>query len=158
MSDQWMYAATLVTALGCGLVAGVFFAFSTFVMQGLARTSPPHGIAAMQSINIWALTPVFMTLLFGTGAAVGLLAVAALASRPAPQSVYVAAAALLYIVGVIGVTGACSVPRNNRLLKVDPESAEGARVWADYVVTWTAWNHVRSVTSLAAAAALSLTL
>jgi uncharacterized membrane protein len=31
-----------------GLVAGVFFAFSTFVMKGLARTPPPTGVAAMQ--------------------------------------------------------------------------------------------------------------
>lgn len=158
MSNQWMYAATLATALGCGLVAGVFFAFSTFVMQGLARATPPHGIVAMQSINVWALTPVFMTLLFGTGAAVGLLAVLALAWGPAPQSLYVAAAALLYLVGVIGVTAACNVPRNNRLMEADPGSTEGERVWADYVKTWTAWNHVRTVTALAAAAALSLTL
>ncbi len=32
-----LFAATLVTALGGGLVAGVFFAFSTFVMPALAR-------------------------------------------------------------------------------------------------------------------------
>ncbi len=159
MSDQWMYAATLLTALGCGLVAGVFFAFSTFVMQGLARTSAPHGIAAMQSINIYAVTPAFMTLLFGTGAAVAALAVVALTSSfSSPRSAYIAVAALLYIVGVIGVTGASNVPRNNRLARVDPESVEGARVWAEYIATWTAWNHVRTVTSLAAAAALSLAL
>ena len=41
----------LVTALGCGLVAGVFFAFSAFVMDGLARAAPAEGIAAMQWIN-----------------------------------------------------------------------------------------------------------
>ncbi len=35
----------------CGLVAGVFFAFSTFVMSGLARLPPADGIRAMQSIN-----------------------------------------------------------------------------------------------------------
>ena len=52
-----LYAATLVTALGCGLVAGVFFAFSTFVMAALRRLKPEEGIAAMQSINILAVTP-----------------------------------------------------------------------------------------------------
>ena len=35
-----LYAATLATALGCGLVAGVFFAFSTFVMPALKRLPP----------------------------------------------------------------------------------------------------------------------
>jgi len=52
-----LYAATLVTALGCGLVAGVFFAFSTFVMAALRRLKPEEGISAMQSINILAVAP-----------------------------------------------------------------------------------------------------
>ncbi len=70
-----LYAATLVTALGCGLVAGVFFAFSTFVMAALRRLKPEEGIAAMQSINIRVVTPFFMTALFGTAAAcLGLIA------------------------------------------------------------------------------------
>jgi len=37
MSDSWLFGLTLVSALGCGLIAGVFFAFSTFVMKALAR-------------------------------------------------------------------------------------------------------------------------
>ena len=41
-----LYAATLATALGCELVAGVFFAFSTFVMTALKRLKPEEGIAA----------------------------------------------------------------------------------------------------------------
>ena len=38
------YAVTLVTAVGCGLVAGVFFAFSTFVMPALRRVTPSGGV------------------------------------------------------------------------------------------------------------------
>ena len=38
--------------LGCGLVAGIFFAFSTFVMRALGRRPAGEGIAAMQAINI----------------------------------------------------------------------------------------------------------
>lgn len=43
---------TITAALGCGLIAGVFFAFSTFVMKGLARIPTEAGVAAMQSINV----------------------------------------------------------------------------------------------------------
>ena len=53
MSDL-VVALTLVTALGCGLNAGVFFAFSGFVMNGLRRLPAAQGIAAMQSINVTA--------------------------------------------------------------------------------------------------------
>jgi uncharacterized membrane protein len=45
-TDQF-FALKLFTALGCGLVAGVFFAFSTFVMNALARLQPREGIAAI---------------------------------------------------------------------------------------------------------------
>ena len=36
MTDQLLFALTLLAALGSGLVAGIFFAFSTFVMGALA--------------------------------------------------------------------------------------------------------------------------
>src|ERR1700754_3380186 len=58
---------TLAGALGCGLNGGVFFAWSTFVMDGLRRAATPAGIAVMQSINRRAPTPAFMLLWLGTG-------------------------------------------------------------------------------------------
>ncbi len=51
--DQWLFALTLFAALGCWLIAGVFFAFSTFVMKALARLPSDEGIAAMQS-STWS--------------------------------------------------------------------------------------------------------
>ncbi len=69
---EWV---ALGTALGCGLLAGVFFAFSAFVMPALRRLPAAQGIAAMQSINRLAVTPALMTALFGTAVAcVGLAA------------------------------------------------------------------------------------
>ena len=73
--EGFLFALTLITALGCGLSAGALFAFSSFVMQALARLPPARGIEAMQSINVLAVTPVFMTALFGTAAACAVLAV-----------------------------------------------------------------------------------
>jgi uncharacterized membrane protein len=64
-----LVALTVVTALGCGLGAGALFAFSSFVMTALGRLQPAQGIAAMQSINVQAPTPVFMTALFGSALA-----------------------------------------------------------------------------------------
>jgi len=40
-----LFTLTLVAALGCVAMAGVFFAFSAFVMGGLARLPPAQGIA-----------------------------------------------------------------------------------------------------------------
>ena len=57
MTGSWLIALTVGTALGCGLIAGVFFAFSTFVMKALIRLPASQGIAVMQSINVVAVTP-----------------------------------------------------------------------------------------------------
>ena len=51
-----------------------------------------------------------------------------------------------------------NVPRNDRLAVANPDSAEGARLWTDYLRSWTAWNHVRAVSALMAAALFTLAL
>jgi uncharacterized membrane protein len=139
---------TLVTALGCGLVAGVFFAFSSFVMPALSALPPAQGLAAMQSINVKAVTPVFMIALFGT--ALGCLAAAAI-----ERDAYTVAGAALYLVGTIGVTIAYHVPRNDALAAVEPGNHEA---WARYLREWTAGNHVRAAAALAAAALFTASL
>ncbi len=153
-----LYAATLATALGCGLVAGVFFAFSTFVMPALKRLPPAHGIAAMQSINKLAVTPAFMTALFGTAAACLGLVAWAVVSLGERSAALVLAGGALYIVGTTGVTIARNVPLNDKLAKLHPQGADAAGRWDEYVTKWTAWNHVRTAAALAAAATLTIAL
>lgn len=144
------FVLTLVAALGCALAAGVFFAFSTFVMPALGRLPASQGIAAMQSINAAAINPWFMTALFGTAAACVATIVAALANSSEPYAPYLLLAGALYLLGSIGVTIAYHVPRNEALAKVDPTGAEAVAHWARYVAGWTAWNHVRAAAALAA--------
>jgi uncharacterized membrane protein len=158
MNDKLLFALTLFSALGCGLMAGFFFAFSACVMNALARLPAAQGIAAMQSINVVVINPLFMAGFLGTAAACSLLAVSSLLRRHEPGAAYLLAGSLLYLVGVILVTGLFNVPRNNSLATVNPVSAEGASLWAGYVRSWTSWNHVRTVASLAAAAALTIAL
>jgi uncharacterized membrane protein len=156
--DGFLFALTFVTAVGAGLVGGVFFAFSTFVMKALGRLRPSEGAAAMQAINVEAPNPAFMLALFGTGLAGLVLAVWGLADLDEPYAGYLIAAGVVYFVGEVVLTGAYHVPRNNALARVDPESAEGQRLWERYRVDWTRWNHVRTAAGLAASALLMLAL
>src|SRR5687768_3119638 len=110
-----LVVATFSTALGCGLIAGVFFAFSTFIMPALARLPAPQGIAAMQSINVAAITPLFMLALFGTGAACLVLGAYSLFTWQQPGAAYLLAGGLIYFFGVVVVTIVFNVPRNNAL-------------------------------------------
>ena len=153
--DDLLVALTFVTALGCGLSAGALFAFSSFVMKALARLQPAQGIAAMQSINVVAVTPAFMTALFGTAVACVAVVVWAVADWDDSFGPWLLAGAALYLVGTIGLTMAYHVPRNDALARVEPTDPDAEARWRRYVVDWTRGNHVRVAAGLAAAAALT---
>ena len=150
---EWV---TLGTALGCGLNAGVFFAFSSFVMPAIDRLPKPAAITAMQSVNKLAVTPVFMTALFGTALACVALGIWALVGD-GPAGWLVAGCAV-FLAGTIVVTIVANVPLNNAVDALDPNGPGSASAWASYVSRWTAWNHVRAATSLAAAGLLTVGL
>lgn len=153
-----LFALTLLSALGSGLMAGLFFTFSTFAMSAFGRLPPAQGIAAMQSINIVILNPLFFAVFFGTAALCLVVAILAVVRWQDPGTAWLLAGAALYLVGSILVTIVFNVPLNNALATVDPASEEGARMWASYLTDWTAWNHVRTVACIAAAAALTVAL
>jgi uncharacterized membrane protein len=156
--DGWLFLLTLFAALGCGLMAGVFFAFSAFVMKAFARLPPGEGMAAMQSVNVAVLNPLFLSVFLGTAVACAVAVVYSLLRWHEPGAVYRLAGGLLYLVGTFLVTMVFNVPRNNALASVSPADLDGTKLWASYQTSWTAWNHVRTVAALAAAAALTLAL
>ena len=153
-----MRTLVIATALGCGAMGGVFFAFSTFIMAGLKRLPAPEGIRAMQSINVTAVRPMFMALLFGTAALCLVVAVRAVMTWGDRRAVLLLAGAVLYLLGSIVLTAAYNVPRNDALAALDPSSAGAAAHWATYLREWTLANHVRTLSSLAASLCLILAL
>lgn len=158
MSERLFSALVVLTALGTGLVGGVFFAFSNFVMAGLARVPAPGGIAAMNAINVTVINPLFMTALFGSGLLCLVLGAYALFNWNMEGALLLLAGAVLYFVGNVVVTMVFNVPLNNALAAVDPASAEGAALWTRYLSEWVMWNTVRTVTALAAMLAFILAL
>ncbi len=158
MINSLLFALTFISALSCGLMAGVFFAFSAFVMNGLGRLPTAQSVAAMQAINAAAFNPVFGTAFSGTTGACVLLAVASLFRWHKPAGIFHLAGGLLYLVGAFLVTIAFNLPLNKALAALDPTSADGANLWAGYVTSWMAWNHVRTAGALAATASLIIAL
>ena len=117
MIDDLIFALTFVAAIGCGLVAGIFFAFSTFVMKALARIPSAGGIAAMQSINVVVINPWFMGAFFGTALACLVLVVSSLFRWNDSNAIYLLIGSLLYLIGTIAVTMVFNVPRNDALAR-----------------------------------------
>ena len=145
-----LQALTIAAALGCGLNAGVFFAFSSFVMPALDRLGPVDAAKAMRSVSRAAVTPVFMLALFGTALLCLVLVVLSLADPGEPYAPWLLAGSALYVLGAAVMTMAFHVPRNDAL--------ERGGDWAAFAGPWTAGNHVRALAALAAAASLTLGL
>ena len=148
----------VLLAVGAGLVGGVFFAFSTFVMKALSQLPAEQGVAAMQRINEVVMNPVFLGLFVGTALVSGIAAVGAVVSWGSLRSSLLLTAGALYLVGSFGVTAAFNVPRNERLARLAAKSNEAKVYWPVYLREWLFWNHVRTAASAAAAVAATLSL
>ncbi|MCD8486478.1 DUF1772 domain-containing protein [Kamptonema cortianum] len=155
---EYLYVLKLIAALGCGLIAGVFFAFSTFVMKALAQQPPAQGIATMQSINVTAINPWFMTAFLGTTVVCLVLMVSSLLRWQQPGAAYLFVSALFYLLGCFGVTMVFNVPLNDALAVANPNSPEGTNLWARYLTNWTFWNHIRTLAAFIAAALFTMAL
>lgn len=143
----WLCWGSLICGVTSGLVAGVFLGFSNFIMGALGRLPAAQGAAAMQSINIVVINPVFLTLLLGTGLAC--LALAGFGALRLDHSAgwLLMIGGLAYALGCAGVTMVFNVPLNNALAAADPNAAGSAGLWASYLKDWTFWNTVRTVSA-----------
>jgi len=149
-SEEMVSGIRLIAALGCGLIAGVFFAFSTFVMKALARLPAEQGISAMQSINIFAVKSWFLVAFLGTAVACGFAIVFSFLRWSEASSLLLEGGAI-FLIGCFLVTIVFNVPMNNALAAMPADHPGRATRWADYVTKWIRWNHVRTIASLAAA-------
>jgi uncharacterized membrane protein len=146
-------AATIAGTLGAGVVGGVFFAFSSFVMPALQRLPAAEGIKAMQSINVTAERPAFMVAFMGTTLVAAYLGVRGVIDWGDRRATLLVAGGALYLVGAFLLTVAHNVPLNNELADVSPHAADAAARWREYLDGWSWANHVRGAASLGAAAA-----
>ncbi|MDH6625476.1 putative membrane protein [Streptomyces sp. LBL] len=158
MIDGPYFVLAMVGVMGTGLVAGAFCAFSTFVMRALAALPPAQGVAAMNSINEYAVRAAFMFVFTGSAVVCVVIAVVTFVVWPDEGAVELLVGSALYLFGVFGLTIAANVPRNNALGRLEPGAQEASAYWPTYVREWTMWNHVRTVASAAATVSYALAL
>ena len=148
MSSSLITALLWTAALGSGLIAGIFFAFSVFIMQAFGKIDASQSIAAMNSINETILRSLFMPLFFGSSIISVILVIVAFANWGEAGAELTLIAGAVYFVGMFVCTVVFNVPLNNSLARLDSKSDDANQVWSRYLVTWTRWNHLRFVSSL----------
>ena len=145
--------------LAYALVAGVFLAFSDFIMRSLSITGGSGGVEAMHVINREVFRWLFMTLFLGMAAVSLFIAGYAWVSLDGPAGTIILLAALVYLIGCFGVTVVFNVPMNQALAGMELTSDVTRTYWLQtYVPRWTFWNSVRSGAAALAAALLMCSL
>jgi uncharacterized membrane protein len=126
-------------------VFGVYFTYSNSVVPGLDNADPETAVEAMRRMNVAIINPAFLSVFTGpvlTSAVTGFL----LLGLDEDTSAYLyLAAALIYLVGGLVITGRLNIPLNNAL--ENSTSTDWQQRWADFSPRWRRWNTVRTLSS-----------
>jgi uncharacterized membrane protein len=142
----------IITATSTALIAGLFYAYTCSVNIGLGRLPDREYLAAMQNINSAILNPLFFLSFMGT---LVLLPVSAWLNYEQSLSgrfLLLLIAAVLYAIGVFGVTMFGNVPLNNMLAGFDLKSATAADIAHQRISferPWLLLHNIRTITSVA---------
>ena len=156
MTNQLLTVLLIAASVGSGLMGGLFFVFSNTVMSAFDRLPDGGGVPAMQRINEVILNPLFFFVFFGTALLSLVLLVYYILHLGQPGAVSACIAAVVYVVGSMGVTIVWNVPLNKKLAAVPASAKDLTAQWQAYRVPWTRWNHVRTIACLLAAAAFAV--
>ncbi len=138
------WIALIAATVGAGLVAGLFFAFQTSVMPGLARTDDRTFVAAMQDMNVAILNPVFLTVFTAP------LIAFVVAAVTGPSRPWVIVAGVLYLAMFV-ITVAGNIPLNDALLAAGAtqETAELEAARQAFEGPWNRLHLIRTVAVVA---------
>lgn len=148
MTSVIVTALLWAAVLGSGVMAGIYFAFSTFIMRAFGHLEPAQAVAAMNAINAGILRSLFMPLFFGSSLVSLLLAIAGMIRWEEPGAGWMLLAGVVYLLGMFVCTVLFNVPLNQTLAAVEPNLAAAAQHWSHYLQAWTRWNHLRTLASL----------
>lgn len=143
-----LFSVTLLS----GLVAGLFYAYSCSVIPGLKQLTDDNYIKAMQAINIAIQNPVFFMSFMGLLPAYpALLYVQYKTIGSGTQFSLLLAAAIVYFIGVFGVTAIINVPLNDQLAAFDITAATPQQITAArraFELSWNSWHTVRTIAAV----------
>ena len=127
--SPWFFLFCQACVLSFGLLAGVFLAFSDFVMRALSLAPHTGGIEVMQIINREVFRYVFIALFIGMVPASVALTGYGLVTLQNPGSAWIATAGGLYLLAAFGVTILANVPMNEALAPMDPGAQQTQDYW-----------------------------
>lgn len=143
----------ILTTLTTALIAGLFYGYSCSVNIGLGRLSDREYLAAMQSINVAILNPLFFLSFMGT---LFLLPASCYLNYGRPAFMVLLLAMLVYLIGVFGVTILGNVPLNDALAKFNVTGASVSEIANQRTRFEEPWNKLHTIRTIAAVVSVVL--
>lgn len=144
-----MYSVTyLVAIITLGLMAGLFYNWSFNITSGLAKMDDRSYLNSMQILNRTILNPAFFFIFLGSIFTLPFLCY--LQSKIAfdISFYFVAAAAIIYILGSIGTTFFGNIPLNNNLEALNLSQLNNEECKSFRTLFESKWNNLNLIRTI----------
>ena len=148
----------IITATLTALIAGLFYSYSCSVNPGLGKLSDREYINAMNAINTAILNPVFFLSFMGTLVLLPLSTFLNYAPGHNTRFILLFIAAIIYAIGVFGVTIFGNVPLNNALARVNTATASSDELSTYRLMFEGPWVFLHTIRTLANVVSLILVI
>jgi len=148
----------LITTIVTGLIAGLFYCWSISVTKGLALLPDREYLAAFQQLNRAILNPWFLIAFMGLAILLPITTWTHFHRPPSAAFWLLAAATLLYLIGVMGITMLGNVPMNDALDAFNTNAATPAQLTAERGAFESRWNFLNDIRTLCCIGCFLLTL
>ena len=148
----------IITATTTALIAGLFYGYTYSVNLGLGKLSDREYIAAMNSINVQIINPLFMASFMGTLLLLPISAYLSYSPGMNIRFILLVSAALVYAIGVFGVTMFGNVPLNDALARLNAETASPKELSVYRAMFEGPWNFLHNIRTWANVVSLVLVI
>ena len=144
---EFFYFCLFLSILSCSLVTGFIFTYAIIVMPGLSKLSDKEFLKAFQVTDavIQNKQPIFMVIWVGSIVSVLSLILISIAYVGLSETWLIVLVALIYLLGVQGITILIHLPLNNQIQKLNLEKLKDENLKNERLNFETKWNFFNNI-------------
>lgn len=144
---EFFYFFLFLSILSCSLVTGFIFTYAIIVMPGLSKLGDKEFLKAFQVTDavIQNKQPIFMLIWVGSIVSVLSLILISIAYVGLSETWLIVLVALIYLLGVQGITILIHLPLNNQIQKLNLEKLKDENLKNERLNFETKWNFFNNI-------------
>ena len=144
---EFFYFFLFLSILSCSLVTGFIFTYAIIVMPGLSKLSDKEFLKAFQATDavIQNKQPIFMVIWVGSIVSVLSLILISITYVGLSETWLIVLVALIYLLGVQGITIFIHLPLNNQIQKLNLEKLKDENLRDERLNFENKWNFFNNI-------------